>query len=321
MSVLRGLRRLNRYEARLFRIARKAGKLAQIEQLGYSARSSDGFRFPIYSLTIGKPAALERSPVGLVAGVHGLETIGIRVLLDFLESIFDEPNRDVSQALLDGDIGIVSIPILNPGGVALKSRANPAGVDLMRNSGKDGDTALPFFGGHRMSSKLPYFRGKSLQPESRALFRFCLERFSQARKGTILPVLDVHSGFGMKDSVWWPYAGKKTPSADHYLFERLSRILHTEGDGITYEPQTQAYTVHGDLWDRLYDDYRRSKKPAKLLPFTLEIGTWSDVKRNPGRLLSKRGLFNPPPEQKALMIQRYRPFLSKFVLLSLLYGE
>jgi succinylglutamate desuccinylase len=36
---------------------------------------------------------MNSNPVGLVAGVHGLETIGIRILLDFLEFILDKKNE------------------------------------------------------------------------------------------------------------------------------------------------------------------------------------------------------------------------------------
>ncbi len=321
MPSLRGLRRLNRYEARVLRIAKLAGKLATVQQIGFSAKSPTGFRFPIHSLCIGKPAAFQRSCVGFTAGVHGLETIGIRILLDFLENIFEGPDHETLQALMDGDTAIACIPIINPGGVAMKRRSNPASVDLMRNSGRDGEAVVPFFGGHRLSKSLPYFRGHSLQPETRSLLRFFHERFSNVKKG-IFPILDVHSGFGVIDSVWWPFAGQKMPPPDHYLFRKLTQMIQTEGDGIVYEPQSQAYRVHGDLWDRVYEESisKRPDRRARMLPFTLEIGTWSDVKRNPKRLLSKRGLFNPPSEKKAEVIVRYRGLLSRFTRLPVLYS-
>lgn len=317
MISLRGLKRLNRYENRLYKIARLAGDLGHLQQVGFSRKSKNGFRFPVYALTLGKKSAIRKYPVGLVAGVHGLETVGVRVLLDFLESIFAEPGH-VLKSLKKGKFAIVSIPILNPGGVAMKRRSNPDGVDLMRNSGVDGESAMAFFGGQKLSPHLPYYRGKSLQPESRTLFAFIREHLFNARSG-LIPVLDIHSGFGMRDSLWWPYAGKKEPCPDQNLYERTARILCQDQPGIVAEPQSDAYTIHGDLWDFLYSEFQVLNRKPRFLPFTLEIGTWAEIKKEPGRLLSRRGLFNPPPESKAETILRYRAFLERFVRLNELY--
>ncbi len=75
--MLKGIRRLNRYENRIFKIVKDGGKLVRLSQLGFSRKTKDNFRFPIYSLEIGKEKAIQKNPVGIVAGVHGLETIGV----------------------------------------------------------------------------------------------------------------------------------------------------------------------------------------------------------------------------------------------------
>ncbi|TGN11059.1 M14 family zinc carboxypeptidase [Leptospira ilyithenensis] len=320
--MLRGLRRLNRYEKRILDIVKIGGKLVRLQQFGFSRKSEEGFRFPIHALEIGTEKAIRQRPVGIVAGVHGLETVGIRILLDFLEYILHKKSDGYMEELAKGKVGLVVIPIVNPGGVAKKFRSNPAGVDLMRNSGVEAESAPILFGGQKWTSKLPYFRGNSLEPESRALYRFIHQYFYPV-KNAIMPVLDLHSGFGTIDHVWWPYAGTKTPCIDTPIYERMAEFLakgkkHTR---FKFGPQSETYTTHGDLWDLFYDHYIEKVLPAspksnsRFLPLTLEVGTWSDIKDNPSKLFRKRGIFNPAKENKFETITTYRDFLRDFVLL------
>ncbi|WCL49727.1 M14 family zinc carboxypeptidase [Leptospira sp. GIMC2001] len=321
--MLRGLRRLNRYERRILNIIKLGGKNARLTQFGFSRKTDDGFRFPIHAIELGTPKAIRNNPVGLVAGVHGLETVGIRILLDFLEYILDKKNNDFLPELKKGKLGLVILPIVNPGGVALKSRSNPAGVDLMRNSGVEAESALPFFGGHKISSSLPYYRGNTMEPESRALFRF-VHKYFYSVKDAIMPVLDIHSGFGTIDHVWWPYARTKKPCIDTPLFEKMAYYLKTKmnHDVFKYGPQSETYTTHGDLWDRFYDNYfehfrtSNTSWSSRFLPITLEVGTWSDLKQDPMKIFRKRGIFNPARENKLETITGYRNFIRDFVLLS-----
>jgi hypothetical protein len=321
--MLRGLRRLNRYERRILNIVKLGGKYARLKQFGFSRITPEGFRFPIHAIEIGTEKAMNSNPVGLVAGVHGLETIGIRILLDFLEFILDKKNEGFLPEIKKGNLSIVALPILNPGGVALKSRSNPAGVDLMRNSGVEAEKPLPFFGGHRLSSKLPYYRGLGLEPESRALFRFVHKYFYNV-KNAIIPVMDLHSGFGTIDHVWWPFARSKNPCFDTSIYEKMAYYLRTvkSHKNFKYGAQSETYTTHGDLWDRFYDHYvdhiimKNSNWNSRFLPITLEVGTWSDLKQNPEKLFRKRGIFNPARENKTETIIGYRNFLRDFALLS-----
>lgn len=318
--MLRGLKRLNKYENRILRIAKLGGKNVRIFQQGFSRKTKEGFRFPIHSLEIGSESAIKKKPVGLVAGVHGLETIGIRVLLDFLEYILDSNSLGYLPEIEKGKMGIVCLPIVNPGGVALKMRANPAGVDLMRNSGVEADDPMPFFGGHKMSPKLPYYRGNTMEPEARTLYRFVKKYFFES-KNSCMSVLDIHSGFGTIDHVWWPFAFTKEKCRDEELFIKMSEYLKETCHNVSfrYGPQSESYTTNGDLWDRFYlhfnKEYRNGKETQKsaFLPWTLEIGTWSDLKKNPLRTLKKRGIFNPSKENKSETITGYRKLLTDFV--------
>ncbi len=53
------------------------------------------------------------------------------------------------------------------------------------------------------------------------------------------------------------------------------------------------YTTHGDLWDYLYQVQLQSGNQHIFLPFTLEMGSWIWVKKNPRQLFSWFGHFNP----------------------------
>ncbi|EMM71992.1 hypothetical protein LEP1GSC038_4207 [Leptospira weilii str. 2006001855] len=54
-----------------------------------------------------------------------------------------------------------------------------------------------------------------------------------------------------------------------------------------------------------------------MLPLTLEVGTWSDIKEDPFKLFRKRGIFNPASFNKIETVGRYRGFLRDFVRLGL----
>ena len=59
------------------------------------------------------------------------------------------------------------------------------------------------------------------------------------------------------------------------------------------EPQAQAYTIRGDLWDHLYDSYGEAHGDGVFVPLTLEMGSWLWVRKNPVQALSALGPFNP----------------------------
>ncbi|TGM34823.1 M14 family zinc carboxypeptidase [Leptospira biflexa] len=321
--MLRGIKRLNRYENRIIKIVKLGGKLVRLKQYGFSTKTEEGFRFPIYVLEIGKPKAIKKNVSGLIAGVHGLETIGIRVLLDFLDDLFARKTSVLYQEIKNGELGIVCIPILNPGGVALKRRSNPKGVDLMRNSGVEAVKAPFFFGGHKYSNFFPYYRGKVLQTESRVLDRYFHEYFLNA-ENQMIPVVDIHSGFGTVDHVWWPYASTHDPCADELLFQKIGHHFTNSLNHFLYRfgPQSESYTTHGDLWDRLYDKFQSISKASQIpktsrfLPLTLEIGTWSDISLDPWKIFRKRGIFNPARESKQKSIISHRRFLSDVIRLA-----
>ncbi|MBL8032902.1 MAG: hypothetical protein JNJ69_04330, partial [Leptospiraceae bacterium] len=216
-----------------------------------------------------------------------------------------------------GKLGIYSIPILNPAGVARETRANARGVDLNRNSGVRAENALPFFGGHGISAALPYFQGKALQRESRALFRF-LREFALRRRKQVQLALDIHSGYGTQNFLWWPYSYSKRTVFQNSAFQAVADRLRQRHPLYRIEPMSLSYQTHGDLWDKALLDFEHRVKEGQykkslFLPFTLEIGTWHEIKKNPRRLLSREKIFDPPAESRKAYLREHRAMLWDFL--------
>ena len=267
-----------------------------IDRLGDDARVETLTRvggYPIQSVTIG--AEDPRVPcLLLVGGVHGLERIGTQVVLAYLGTLaerlqWDELTRNALQRSR-----IAAIPLLNPVGMRAGTRANGNGVDLMRNGPARGNGEASWFvGGQRLSPLLPWYMGRKgrLELEAEALVGFVEE---QVASSVASIALDVHSGFGFQDRLWFPYAYTRRPFPNvpevYALYELLNQTLpnhvyHTE-------PVSRSYTIQGDLWDFMYEQAREHAR-GLFVPMTLEMGSWTWVRKNPRQLLSLRGSFNP----------------------------
>ena len=70
------------------------------------------------------------------------------------------------------------------------------------------------------------------------------------------------------------------------------------------EPQSRQYLAHGDLWDWLYVQ-AAGRHPNVFLPLTLEMGSWSWVRKNPRQLLRRGGIFNPLIEHRLQRVLRH----------------
>jgi hypothetical protein len=287
--------------------------MVRIRQLDFSSRTRAGQRYPIYLLEVGKRSAFKRHAVSLVSGVHGLETIGIRIHLDILKCLLNPKSTHFSPALAAGKFGVYSLPILNPAGVALETRANGRGVDLNRNSGINAEKAVPFFGGHRLSPVLPYYRGRTLERESRALYRFLCEYAWKV--GRLHLSLDIQSGYGSQNYLWWPYSYSKTRVPHAAVFQLVAAELSQRHPLYRIEPMSLSYQTHGDLWDRALIEFEAAKERKLIarqqifLPLTLEIGTWREIKKNPLRIASKEKIFNPPPQSRKSYLRQHRQLL------------
>ncbi|HEY5922987.1 MAG TPA: DUF2817 domain-containing protein [Kofleriaceae bacterium] len=266
--------------------------------------------FPIHAVRFGT-ADRSRPTLLVTGGVHGLERIGTHVAIAFLTSLVARLRWDelLHEALTRARILIV--PLVNPIGMALGQRANGWGVDLMRNAPDPAELATPLIGGHRISRRLPWYMGHrelGMEMESATLVRFV----EQELFGCPLSiVLDLHSGFGLVDRLWYPYARTREPPPDFARIEALSQLLDATLPNHVYkmEQTARVYTIRGDLWDYLYDR-RRSAGDGLLLPLTLEMGSWSWVRKNPLQGLSTLGRFNPiKPHRHRRTLRRHLPLL------------
>lgn len=267
---------------------------------------------PVHCVELGTtdPAA---PAIGFFGGVHGVERIGTHVLLAFLHTLVERLRWDDSLARMLEQLRLVFMPLVNPVGMLCRTRANGAGVDLMRNAPVDADSRAPFLlGGHRLTPLLPWYRGRRgapMQPEAQALCRVVEERL---RPHCFSLALDCHSGYGSQDRIWFPYARTARPIdclPEIYALRSLFRATHPHHGIYLIEPQARRYTTHGDLWDHLYD--AAGREPERLfIPLTLEMGSWLWVKKNPGQLFSLLGMFNPiAPHRHQRALRRHLTLL------------
>jgi hypothetical protein len=130
--------------------------------------------------------------------------------------------------------------------------------------------------------------------------------------------LDIHSGFGFHDQIWYPYAKckDKFPREREALNIKSLLDLTYPNHIYKYEPQSKNYLTHGDLWDYLFDHHLTSfDQDQKLyLPLTLELGSWNWIKKNPLQFFSKLGLFHPLKEHRHARIMRRHLLLLDFLI-------
>jgi hypothetical protein len=251
-------------------------------------------RFPVQVITLGNDSPSVPA-VGFFGGFHGLERIGAEVVMAYLRNLVRRLRwDDVLRHKLES-LHLVFMPIVNPGGLWRGTRANPNGVDLMRNAPLDAIDRPPFLvGGQRISSALPWYRGPAggpMEAESQAVCDV-VEQELLCRAFSL--AIDCHSGFGARDRIWFPFAHTITPIphlAEMHALKEIFDHAYTHHD-YTFEPQSRQYLAHGDIWDHLY--LKAAENPQRVfLPMTLEMGSWLWVKKNPRQLFSRHGIFNP----------------------------
>lgn len=301
-------------------LAEQYRDILHVEKL--SEVKGSNFQFPIYGLSLGsqKPDA----PVfGLFGGVHGLERIGTHVLLSFLKTLLFRMTWEKEWQEFFQHCRLVSIPIVNPLGMALVRRGNGNNVDLMRNSPLEATGKLiPLVSGQTISPLIPWYRGDLTAPEKEVLAvqEFCRKQFFQSQR---VITLDLHSGFGLRDRLWYPWSTSSTP------FPREPEVLKLKGlleqtypyHVYTVEHQSLNYSNHGDLWDWIYQDYATQNPQGKFLPLTLEMGSWLWVKKNPWQFFSWQGLFNPVKKHRYARTMRRHNHLLELLLKASLHHE
>ena len=278
-------------------------------------------RFPLYGITLGSRDP-EAPTFCLVGGVHGLERIGSQVVIAFMQSISEVLQWDEQWHERLRRARLAFFPVVNPIGIHRLSRANGNGVDLMRNAPVLAESAPFLLGGQQISPRLPWYRGQvqneqDMELEARALIRFVREKVLSSQRAI---AVDVHSGFGVEDRLWFPYSKSRTPPPHLVQIAALKRLFDSSYPNHFYriEPQAKAYTIHGDLWDYLYDEAQAKSPRNFFVPWTLELGSWLWLKKNPWQIFSPLGPFNPiKPHRQQRILRRHLP-LFDFMLRALL---
>lgn len=290
--------------------------LKLIKPFGYSRELAtvavSGENFPIFGLVIGSQN-LNAPTLGLFGGVHGLERVGSQVVINYLKSLLNQLRWDNSLQNFFKDFRIVSIPIVNPGGMHLNTRSNPNGVDIMRNAPIDATGDLKWLvSGHRLSSRLPWYRGREsskMELETTTLIEFVRQemlgsQFSMA--------VDVHSGFGLQDRFWHPYSSS---SADFPYLSYVKKLKNILNDVLPFhvyrvQPQAESYLLHGDPWDLIFNEHHSdAANSGKIfIPWCLEMGSWTWLRKNPSQIFYKQGIFNPIlPHRYNRIMRRHKP--------------
>ncbi len=263
---------------------------------------------PIHVFSFG-PATRTLPALLVTGGVHGVERIGTDVAVAYLVTLVARLRWDLVLHTALEKCRVMVVPLLNPVGMERGTRANGNGVDLMRNAPPSALGGTPLLGGQRISRHLPWFMGREGAPmevEAAALVRLVETELFESE---LAIALDLHSGYGMVDRIWYPYARTREPLPDLPAIVALDELLDASLPNHVYhvEQTAQAYTIRGDLWDYLYDR-RRSMDGGVLLPLTLEMGSWAWVRKNPKQGLSTLGRFNPiKPHRLSRTLRRHLP--------------
>jgi hypothetical protein len=279
----------------------KAGARVEVRTLGEVADVRACY--PLRAVCLGNPAP-DAPAVGFFGGVHGLERIGTQVLVSYLGVLMERLGRDDALDRLLERVRLVFMPLVNPAGMVRCTRANASGVDLMRNAPLQSRERVAFLvGGQRLGGFLPWYRGAAgapMEPESTALCE--LVRTELLGRPFSL-ALDCHSGFGLQDRIWFPHAHTRQPFAHLAEVHALMQRFETGHPGHSYlfEPQSRRYLTHGDLWDFLHAE--AAALGRVFLPLTLEMGSWRWIRKSPRQLLSRLGIFNPLPVERAARVR------------------
>lgn len=304
----------------LERILEQFGSRVQtqvVERIQYKAHN-----FPIHCITLG--ASGPDVPVlAFFGGVHGLEKIGSEIILSYMQTICQLLDWDEEFNARLEKSRLVFMPIVNPVGVCFGTRSNGNGVDLMRNSPVEGVGATRIYSGQRITPRLPWYRGDQFEMEKEAQALCCVVD-QQLFNSPLSIALDLHSGFGIRDRLWFPYASRKTPFAFIAEAFALKELFDRCYQNHVYriEPMSEEYVINGDLWDYLFDDFvQRFSSERLFMPLTLEMGSWLWLRKNPTHLFSRYGLFHPLLPHRQQRVFRRHFMLFDFLHRSLLYPK
>jgi hypothetical protein len=301
----------------LEQIIAQLGDYATVEILGHVPYQQR--EFPLYCISIGS----KRPDVPVLAyfgGVHGLEKIGSEIIFAYLQTIIELLKWDDGFKAQLENSRLIFFPLVNPVGVYCSTRSNGNGVDLMRNSSIKAVGERKFYSGQRYTPHLPWYQGNSEQMETEAQALCEVVRRCTAQAPLTITV-DLHSGFGIQDRLWFPYAYCRKPYPDIAQAFAWKQSFENCYPHHFYkiEPMSQEYVIEGDLWDYLYQDFMDNNDGKRFfLPLTLEMGSWLWLRKSPLHVFMRHGLFHPVLPHRQQRILRRHLILFDFLYRSLL---
>lgn len=280
--------------------------------------------YPLYCVSLGSEDP-SHPVLGVFGGVHGLEKIGAEVALSFMQTVQELVRWDKAYLSRFESSRLVFMPIINPVGIVNRTRSNGNGVDLMRNSPLDGEEKeSPIYSGHRITPRLPWFRGiegAEMEVEAKAMIDVVEKEILPS---SLSICVDVHSGFGARDRLWFPYSHSRKPFpglAETYGLKKLFDRTYSH-HFYQFEPVSRQYTINGDMWDYMYEEHRKKtgEQGGFFLPLTLEMGSWNWLRKNPTQIFYRFGFFDPvKPHRRHRILRRHLSlfdFLHRAVLSS-----
>ncbi len=219
-------------------IQKKYPYIVKIEKIGQSHQKRD-----LLALKISGDPHKDKNPKVLFTSlIHGLEVIGLEVLLELVRRLTRGYGKDEHITFLVKKRESWFIPIINPDGFAQKKRKNAKGVDLNRNF----SVGFSSRGILNKWNKWFFYPGPYplSEPETKAVKKF-IQRHDFALS------LSLHSFTGL---INYPYGHTKKNTKDHRLFLTIGKEMQKRlcGD-YKLRKLSWFYRLGGSLEDELYE--------------------------------------------------------------------
>ena len=255
---------------RLSLLEKTSQKIVTIETIG---RSSLGK--PIRAVRISRTKDTDTHAL-FVGGIHGLEHIGVEMILWLIDTLTKQYEEDTRITELLSEIEVCLVPVVNPDGYEKHQRKNARGVDINRNFG----VGFSNHGFWNRNKWFPFYPGPYAysEPETRAI-KDLIER------NHFTVAVSFHS-FGGR--INFPYGHTKKRAKDYELFRAIATGMQKRQRFTKYRIQQLSwlYKPAGCLEDELYET-------KGTLAFLIEIAATRAQILNPRIFLGPFAWFNP----------------------------
>lgn len=241
-------------------------EIVSMETIGLSHEGRD-----IVAVKISDtPQERDKDPAVLFTSlIHGLEVIGLEVLLRLMNKLTADYGKDEYVTNLVKNREIWFIPVINPDGFVRHHRKNSRGVDLNRNFSVG-------FNRSWLSRWKKWFFHPGEYPFSESETK-AVKDFIESHKFIIF--CSFHSFWGM---INFPYGHKKEKARDYKLFRAIGGEMAMRQPHSSYKVRQMSwfFKPSGTLEDEIYGSYNT-------LAFCIEVS------KGKIRFLKPSTWFNP----------------------------